>query len=268
MDVHRGGGKFIHLQPAAAVRGRVVAASVAGVADAQNRPVPGWDVPLQLAIRRHLSRQIDDTFLRDRLLGRELLRVAAEHLSVGADLALEVGESRALRRCWICEHRDVLVEAVVLLRARQNAGEPLRARNARFGEHDGFHSVLRLEPRPPGARPSGAVRERHLDSEALRLLVEMEHNVVPLGRGEHDRPRRDEAAHVKDEHAADADLRHRLEVVSDALLRHVAVHDHVIDVRPRRTGRRGKPSLQRLRTEACGNANKRHQQGQGQKRCF
>ena len=121
MDIHRGGGKLIHLQSAAAVRGGVVTASVAGVADAEDRPVPGGDIPLQLAVRRHLFRQIDDAVLRNRLFGRELLRVAAEHLSVGADLALEVGESRALDGRWIGEDRNVLVEAVVLLRARQDA---------------------------------------------------------------------------------------------------------------------------------------------------
>ena len=74
--VHRRGGELVDLEAASLFGGGVVAASVADVADAEDRPVAGGDVPFERAVLLHLRREVDDGVLRDERVLRDGLRVA------------------------------------------------------------------------------------------------------------------------------------------------------------------------------------------------
>src|SRR5205085_416261 len=98
-------------------------------------------------------------------------------------------------------------------------------RDAGFAPHQLLHGLLGLHPRASGFTPAGRAENRHLESESLRFAGGVAHGVEPRGRAEFDLGFDGLPAAIVDVRklkAADADALHPLEILRDALLRHVA----------------------------------------------
>ena len=250
----------------------MVAAPVAGGADAHDRPVTRRNVPVERTVRRPVRGDVYDAFLRDGHLRRKLLHVAGRMLAavvrrngIVKELGAVVAESpieglaraRAPRlvrevrqpgaglRRREREDADVLVPAVVVFdpafEDRVETGRSLRERGLC---HDHLHRLVGRDPGAAGVRPAGAVAQAHLEAEAFALLVDVPHKAEPFRCAEHDRPRRDVAADVEHLDASDAGGGQRLEVAGYALLRDVAVHQVVQRVRGCGTRRRAETLFQ------------------------
>ena len=143
-----------------------------------------------------------------------------------------------------CQHRDILVKAMMVRRLRQYAGKARRPAHPRLGLLHEFHRELRRVPGAAAARPPAAVRQTDLDTQATRLLRRPLHHVEPDGGIVGDIPLRDSAMRVENLRPADSRGLHRLQIRRDSLLRDIPVHPMPPHVRFRRIRRIQEPLLQ------------------------
>ena len=175
-----------------------------------SRPLPEtWmDKPTREAADRDRCRERNQDFLS-----------VARHPRPGVRHVPRVGG-----RHGVGEDGDVVVEAVRVRWRGKPPRESPGALHLGLGQRQELHAVLRQIPRPARIGPAAAVRQAQLKAEPPSLFRRVADRVEPGGRVECDRAGRDVAARVEDLRAAEADLRHRLQIGGDALLRDVAVH--------------------------------------------
>ena len=238
--------QLVALEAAAARRRGGVLGPRAGVAEAQDGPLPGRHVPLQAAVRAHLSGEVDDARLGDRHRRRKL------RLGRGGDVpALIEGLGFDVRDAVVARRResqngDVPIEIPDGLRLSERSREMRRPREPALRPDDLLHRLLRGDPRPAAAVPAGVVVHVDLEPEPPRLgdgVLEEPPPLVP-----HERGRADGRALVDlhDQDAADADALHGLEVGRDPLAGDVAVQPEPVDPWPGRVGRLDEPRPQSI----------------------
>ena len=218
------------LRPALAVFGRLHGHERAMLSD----PIGRLDLHGKRSrVERRVQRELEGVVRRIVRVNRQLLASFRQHA-----LRADIGNRH---------HGDVTVESVRVLRKRQSAAKGRAALHGRLGRRHDFHRVGRRIPRSARARPAAAVWDDDLEPEPPRLRAREADVLVPRGRVESDRSRRDLASRVEKVYAAESRLGNRLQIGGDALLGDVPVHPMPPRLRPRLPRRIEESLLQRLR---------------------
>ena len=221
--------QLVTLQSASAGRGRGVLNTRARVSETEEGPLTGGDIPNQMTGGVHPGAQVHNATSLNSRRRREVLRHRrCGPTSLESCLAFEVGNPEITRRRNGL-HRNVTIEAGDRVGLAQCAFETKRTSEVRFTPDDLLHALLGFDPGTAAAVPPGVIVEVHLQPEPARLGDDVPEEVTPASAHEIDRAHRGTLVHFHDQHAADADAFHGLEVLGDPVAADVAVEPEPID---------------------------------------
>ena len=166
-------------------------------------------------------------------------------LNVQSRLTPDVGDPVGIvGRCRKRDDIDVSVVSHHRLRLRERHIHGLPARNVGFRPNDLLHGQFRRNPRPAAAAPAGIVGHIDFKTQAVRLTADILEHIPPLRAAKIDISLRRSLVHFHNQHAADANTLHGLQIRLNPNFGDIAVKPEPVHPWPGVARRRGKVSLQ------------------------
>ena len=222
----------------------MISCSGARVSIADDGPISLRHIPGQFAVLE-LGRQVDDFSGVDRLPGGHWrrdsrIRQAFPLLNIHRRFGCEIGNLEMACGSRKGLNHDVLIVTVDRFRLGQRRLEVGGTMCGRLRVDHFLHRQRRRNPRAAAAAPARAVVHVDRQSEPGRFLARKFKKVMPCRTSKCHRPFGRSLVDRHDQHAADPDPLHRLQIGRDAFPRDVVIHPKPIDPRPGAIGRGSK----------------------------